>query len=141
MLRGRTGWSCGDQLLSVRLVFGRLRALAIIRRRRGRHDPTILRLLLNCVYGRGIIGLGYQVCHILYVCVTIIGGYQLVPRSLARDEGGLLVRRLLRIEICLCLRWDLVLRAVLIELLVLASDFGRLRSLLVQGCPAVLLLR
>ena len=141
MLRGRTRGSRGDQLLSVRLVFGRLRALAIIRRRRGRHDPTILRLLLNCVNGRGIIGLGYQVCHVLYVCVTIIGGYQLVPWSLASDEGGLLVRRLLRIEICLCLRWDLVLRAVLIELLVLASDFGRLRSLLVQGCPAVLLLR
>ena len=119
--------------------------MSIIRRRRRRHDPTILRLLLNCVYGRGIVGLGYhQVCHVLNnVCgVTraIIRRYQLTPRRLARDEGGLLMWRLLRIELSLGLRGNLVLRAVLVELLVLNSDFGRLRPLLVQG-PAVLLLR
>ena len=129
--------------MSVRLIFGCLGALTIIRRRRSRHDPTILRLLLNCVYGRCIVGLGYhQVCHVLHVLVTlsIIRRYQLAPRSLARNEGGLLMWRLLRIELCLALRRNLILRAVLVELLVLTSDFSRLRSLLVQG-PAVLLLR
>ena len=129
--------------MSVRLIFGRLRTLTIIRRCRGRHDFTILRLLLNCVYGRCIVGLGYHhVCHVLHILATlsIIRRYQLAPRSLARNEGGLLMWRLLRIELCLVLGRNLVLRAVLVELLVLTSNFGRLRSLLVQG-PAVLLLR
>ena len=94
--------------------------------------------------GRCIIRLGYhQIRHILNVTVAsaIIGSDQLTSGGLARNEGGLLMRRLLRIELSLALRLDLVLRPVLVQLMVvLATDFGRLRSL-VQRLTNLLRLR